>query len=393
MNKKSIFIVSMIAFLVIFISACGSSSNQNNEAHNNSNNEVGNTENNSNNTNNNADENEESSEDEKEDFKLTELLPEKKGYKWKYDGARDYGHEMELTSIDDSEENVMYHVEGNVEDLSGGESKKDPSIDVTYTVEKDELIQQVDSDMVMDNNFPEIELIREPLSEGEKWTQTQEDAEGEEITLESTIDSIEKDGEQKVYTVTYEDSDSEYYEKRKIKEGVGVIAFESSPTDKDDTPEEYEINNDSTGYIDNQKKDDDGEAEKGILSDYSDEEIEHARVWLEVIDNKDIDHLYVSHQSKGEDVNINDDDSVGYPEDVISLSGDAMADGVVTYSGNGDGTINLYDVPSHWPAPEQIDESMEEYTQDIIDHPEEVEIDAGDDDEVQEMAEKIEIED
>lgn len=133
--------------------------------------------------------------------------------------------------------------------------------------------------------------------------------------------------------------------------------------------------------------------ENDILAEYSAEEIEYARVWLEVIDNKDIDTLNVWHHSEGEQVNQHDDDSVGYPEDVISLGGDAMVDGVVTYSGNGDGTINLYDVPSHWPASEQIDESMEEYTQDIIDNPEKIEVDLGDDEEVEELINKIDIKD
>lgn len=129
------------------------------------------------------------------------------------------------------------------------------------------------------------------------------------------------------------------------------------------------------------------------LADYSSDEIEYARVWLEVIGNKDIDHLHVSHQPEGEQVNQYDDDSVDYPEDVIFLSGDAMADGVVTYSGNGDGTIDLYDVPSHWPAAEQLDETMKEYTQDIVDHPETKEVDTRDDDEVKEVVEKVTIED
>src|SRR5699024_11356614 len=60
------------------------------------------------------------------------------------------------------------------------------------------------------------------------------------------------------------------------------------------------------------------------ISDYSSDEIEYARVWLEVIDNKDIDHLHVTHQPEGEQVNPYDDDSVDYPEDVIFLSGDEI---------------------------------------------------------------------
>lgn len=132
--------------------------------------------------------------------------------------------------------------------------------------------------------------------------------------------------------------------------------------------------------------------ESEALSEYSSEEIEYARVWLEVIGNKDIERLDVSHRAKGEAVNQYDEDSVDYPEDVIYLGADVTAKGGAVYSGNGDGTINVYDVPSHWPSAEQIDESMEEYTQDIVDHPEKVEIDSGDDAEVEELIKKLNIE-
>lgn len=66
------------------------------------------------------------------------------------------------------------------------------------------------------------------------------------------------------------------------------------------------------------------------------------------------------------------DTSVDYPEDVITLGGGIMTDGIVTYNGNGDGTINLYNVPSHWPSDEQIDMSMEKYTEGIINNTEEL---------------------
>lgn len=127
------------------------------------------------------------------------------------------------------------------------------------------------------------------------------------------------------------------------------------------------------------------------LSAYSTEEIKYARVWLQIVGNKDIGELNVRHISVGEQVNPYEDDSVNYPEDVIALGGKSMADGVVTYSGNGDGTINLYNVPSHWPSYKQIDESMEEYTGDIIENTEEVYIDPGDDEEIIKLIEKINV--
>ncbi|MGD6846398.1 hypothetical protein [Rossellomorea aquimaris] len=118
------------------------------------------------------------------------------------------------------------------------------------------------------------------------------------------------------------------------------------------------------------------------LSTYPSEKIEYARVWLQVIGNKGVGELNVRHISAGEQLNPYDDNSVDYPEDVIVLSGKIMADGIVTYSGNGDGTINVYDVPSHWPSSEQIEESMEDYTKGIVEGTEQVSVGKGEDDEV-----------
>lgn len=125
------------------------------------------------------------------------------------------------------------------------------------------------------------------------------------------------------------------------------------------------------------------------LSGYPSEKIEYARVWLQVIGNGNVEELNVQHISAGEQLNPYDDKSVEYPEDVIVLTGKAIADGTVTYSGNGDGTINVYDVPSHWPSNEQMEESMEEYTQGIVDGTEKVSVDAGDEEEVVGLIEKI----
>jgi hypothetical protein len=128
------------------------------------------------------------------------------------------------------------------------------------------------------------------------------------------------------------------------------------------------------------------------LSTYSSEKIEYARVWLQVIGNKGVEVLNVRHISAGEKLNPYEDTSIGYPEDVIVLSGKAMADGVVTYSGNGDGTIHVYDIPSHWPTSEQIEESMKDYTKGIVEGAEKISVETGEDQEVVELMGKMDIE-
>ena len=172
---------------------------------------------------------------------------------------------------------------------------------------------------------------------------------------------------------------------------------ENKQTDKkEDDSESEESDTDDSGKSPSQEDSENtnGQSESKEsegLSAYSTEEIEYARVWLQIVGNKDTEELNVRHISVGEQVNPYDDDSVNYPEDVIALGGKSMADGVVTYSGNGDGTINLYNVPSHWPSYKQIDESMEEYTGDIIENTEEFYIDPGDDEEIIKLIEKINV--
>lgn len=131
----------------------------------------------------------------------------------------------------------------------------------------------------------------------------------------------------------------------------------------------------------------DDEAAEGDLSDYTAQEIEYARVWLEVNGDEDIDTLSVSFLSSGEPVHSDDDESADYPEDVIQLAADTGD--IVTYSGNGDGTLNLYAVPSEWddiPSDEVVD-----MTNQIIDDTELISIDPNDDDAVINLIDKLDI--
>src|SRR5699024_7953434 len=82
--------------------------------------------------------------------------------------------------------------------------------------------------------------------------------------------------------------------------------------------------------------------EKGVLSDYSSEEIEYARVWLQLGQNQDIDELNAKQIQAGEPLNPDDDTSLDYPEDVVQLSGSRLVDGTITFSSNGVGIIHVY---------------------------------------------------
>src|SRR5699024_3379618 len=216
MNSKRVLTIFTITICLILLTACGNN-NEQNEAAKQDNNQIGEE----------KETNEEATEEDAEtELTLTQLLPYKAGYTWTYNGAVEYGHRMHLESIDEKNDKAIYTIEGEVDDVSDGESGKGYLLDVTYTVTNNSVVQTVESETMMDNNFEEIELIQMPLEEGTELTQTQTNAEGEEVTLESSIEGVREDGKQKIYTVTYEDTDSDYYQKRDIKEGVGVLSFE-----------------------------------------------------------------------------------------------------------------------------------------------------------------------
>ena len=97
---------------------------------------------------------------------------------------------------------------------------------------------------------------------------------------------------------------------------------------------------------------------KKTLTQFTNEEIEYARIWLQLGPNQQIDELNVKHIPAGTALNPEDFTSASYPENVIQLAGSRLVDGSVTYSGNGNGTINVYNVPLRWdgiyPAGEQF---------------------------------------
>lgn len=98
------------------------------------------------------------------------------------------------------------------------------------------------------------------------------------------------------------------------------------------------------------------------LNEYSEEQIEYSRVWLqlmeEIMSNEaytGLETLYVDKMDAGAPLNGSEDTDLYYPVDVVKLSGSRKIDGNVTYKSNKDGTITVYDFPVIW------DNSIKEY--------------------------------
>ncbi|MFD2922180.1 hypothetical protein [Halobacillus naozhouensis] len=128
--------------------------------------------------------------------------------------------------------------------------------------------------------------------------------------------------------------------------------------------------------------------EDNALSRYSSEEIEYARVWLELGVIEDVDELNVRHIPAGTLLNPEDETSASYPEDVIQLAGSRLVAGSVTYSGNGDGTINVYNVPLRWDGKNPAGEKF--YTG-IIENTKQVPIDQSDDEKIIELIKSLNV--
>ncbi|RKD28793.1 hypothetical protein [Thermohalobacter berrensis] len=161
-----------------------------------------------------------------ENAQLKRLLPQREDYKWIYSGFAEYGHQMDLKSITELEDRTIYSVNGKIFDPSGGEAKGNFNLEIIYTIKDGELIQTKREEKMMDSIFNSLTLIKTPLEEGNKWDQKLEDEDGNKYKLRCFIEDIKEENGKKVYSVRYEDTKGDYYEKREIKEGVGVISFE-----------------------------------------------------------------------------------------------------------------------------------------------------------------------
>lgn len=148
-----------------------------------------------------------------------------------------------------------------------------------------------------------------------------------------------------------------------------------------------------------EKDDSSKKAERNLpeeLLPYRDDQIEYARIWLGVMGENFFKNrgglegfnLNVSKFDKGTPVSPYGKGSIDWPFDVIVLTGGMSADGMICYTSNHDGTINRYDVPSHWHQPEEQlndPEYMKNLTGDIVNKPSVVSVPEGEPNFVREM--------
>ncbi|KAA9240387.1 MULTISPECIES: hypothetical protein [Aerococcus] len=88
------------------------------------------------------------------------------------------------------------------------------------------------------------------------------------------------------------------------------------------------------------------------LAAYDPLAIEYARIWLQLGPNQNAEAINVHIIPQGTLINPYLANGATYPETVTQLAGNRLVDGVVTYSSNHDGTINLYNIPLRFDLPD-----------------------------------------
>src|SRR5690625_498673 len=164
---------------------------------------------------------------------------------------------------------------------------------------------------------------------------------------------------------------------------------DSNDTENEKTIEENnnkqndEVPNESSNENEEVNVDSNAGEENNILAKYSAAEIEYARIWLQLGPTQEIDELVVRNISAGEPLNPDDQTSINYPENVVQLSGTRLAEGSITYSSNGDGTIKWYKkIPQRWDGKNPTGEDVYKA---IIEDTTQESIDTGDDEQIEEL--------
>lgn len=178
----------------------------------------------------------------------------------------------------------------------------------------------------------------------------------------------------------YGDDDNFYYRKKEQpKDREQVDTDDSSSTSK--TSKAKKWNTRSDGEVKSSKK-----ADQNDYPGYTSAQVEVARVWAYVIKSVPTE-LSINEKSAGTKIYFGGL-GVDYPKDVRQLFTPISAEGHVTYASNGDGTVTIYPVPSHWQqSADELnsEEFMTQFTQGILDHAETVTLPDGDPDMIRQI--------
>lgn len=159
------------------------------------------------------------------DKSLSELFPQEEGWQWEYTGSANYAHHMHLDKVYEAGSQKVLTLSGEVNNVSSGTTHSDYSLEVTYAIEGDRVVQTKLSDALMDSEYDKVTLIMSPLALGTSWKETVIDSQGKTVAIQSEIIDVEDHPDGKIYKVVYKEMKSDYSEVRKIQVKQGVIDF------------------------------------------------------------------------------------------------------------------------------------------------------------------------
>ena len=111
------------------------------------------------------------------------------------------------------------------------------------------ILAQKKEEVMLDSISNNIQLIKTPLDQGTLWKQTVITKDGNELVLKCQITEVKEEDGIKEYTVIYEDQNSDYFERRKIREGIGVVSLEKMlKSGGESFVAGYTLNEEASGY-------------------------------------------------------------------------------------------------------------------------------------------------
>ena len=188
-----------------------------------------------------------------------------------------------------------------------------------------------------------------------------------------------------------QDEDNNQREERQSTEQSEVKTDQSLHKD---SSAENDKGKDPTSKNDNASKMKNNDNSKSYLNGLSASKIEYARIWHQLGMVKDVKNIYVKKYPKGTPVNKNAEKSAMYPEDVVKLEAPMKVGGSITYSSNGDGTINVYEkIPYRWESNASSNtEDIYQDTKNAVEQDiETVEINATDNKQIKRLAQSIQL--
>nr|APY23748.1 hypothetical protein [Staphylococcus arlettae] len=214
------------------------------------------------------------------------------------------------------------------------------------------------------------------------------------ITLSLILVGCNSDTSEGSNNTQSDNTDNQAKTEEKNKDDAAIEESKNNEVTNDDKTEASR--EDNTNKNESEEKQTKNNKES-YLADFSSKEIEYARIWEQLgpmkNNMKGMDTLYVKEIPKGSKVNPQAENSAVYQEDVVKLEAPIKAGGSVTYSSNGDGTINVYNkVPYRWADSQMSDYSnMDEVTKKAIEENiETVDVKPTDNKTIAELASKIE---